>query len=73
MCISEDTYLCFFENQLGILSIPVILYNRVMAYLKDKQHSSVDLYCKKPVWVKPSEFFCFGWEGFLISLIWWSH
>ena len=44
------------KNQLGILSIPVIWYNRVMSYLKDKQHSSVDLYYKKPVWVNPLNF-----------------
>ena len=74
MCIDEDTYHCFFEKSIGILSIPVIWYNRVMAYLKDKQHSSVDLYHEKPVWVKTSEFFVlverafwYPWFGDLTS------
>ena len=68
MCIDEDTYLCFFEKSIGNFWHTGNLIYTGDGLIWKKQHSSVDLYYKKPVLVKPSEFFCFDWESFLISL-----
>ena len=59
MCINEDTHLCFFEKSIGIFSIAVIWYNRVVALFERSTIPALIFIIRSQSELNPLNFFVF--------------